>query len=60
MARWLDDDEAGQTIPVEQLSALARAWWGDRLAKNWRPRIRAQSQAILDGVGLTGDFWELP
>ena len=50
----------GATIPVAQLAALADAWWRDRLAPGWRPRTRDESQAILDAVGLTGEFWRLP
>jgi hypothetical protein len=41
------------------LSALAHAWWSDRLADDWRPRTRQENQAILDGLGLTGPFWQL-
>jgi hypothetical protein len=57
--RWLAGRPAGATIPVEQLAQLAFAWWRDRLSPDWRPRTRDESQAILDGVGLTGDFWRL-
>jgi hypothetical protein len=58
--RWLGDRAPGATIPVSTLSALAHAWWGDRLSPEWRPRSRDESQAILDGLGLTGAFWRLP
>ena len=58
--RWLGARPPGATIPVTTLGALARAWYSDRLAPDWRPRSRDQSQAILDGLGLTGDFWRLP
>lgn len=57
--RWLGGREPGATIPVAKLSALAHAWWDDRLAPGWQPRTRAQNQAILDRLGLTGDFWTL-
>jgi hypothetical protein len=57
---WLAAREPGATIPVTRLSELADAWWGDRLAPDWRPRTREQSQAILDRLGLTGEFWRLP
>jgi hypothetical protein len=57
--RWLGAREPGATIPVTQLSELAHAWYGDRLSPEWRPHTRDQNQAILDGVGLTGDFWRL-
>ena len=59
--RWLDENgyEAGATINVEKICELAHAWYGDRLAADWRPRSPAESQAILEGVGLTGPFWQL-
>ena len=58
--RWLGPRKAGATIPVTNLSALARAWWSDRLSPDWRPRTRPENQAILDRLGLTGAFWRLP
>lgn len=58
--RWLAGRPGGATIPVAQLAALAAAWWGDRLAPDWRPHTRDANQAILETVGLTGDFWRLP
>jgi hypothetical protein len=60
VGRWLVGREPGVTIAVTQLAALAEAWWTDRLDPDWRPHTRAQNQAILDAVGLTGDFWQLP
>jgi hypothetical protein len=60
VTRWLAGREPGATIPVAKLSELAHAWWGDRLSANWRPRTRDENQAILDRLGLTGDFWRLP
>jgi hypothetical protein len=58
--RWLGGRADGATIPVAKLSELAHAWWGDRLAADWRPHSREQNQAILDRLGLTGEFWRLP
>ena len=58
--RWLEGRRPGATIPVTTLAALAEAWWSNRLSPDWRPRTRAESQAILDGLGLTGAFWRLP
>jgi hypothetical protein len=57
--RWLAGRPAGTTLPVATLSALAQAWWRDRLAPDWTPHTREQNQAILDGLGLTGPFWQL-
>jgi hypothetical protein len=60
IARWLGAREPGATIPVVKLSELARAWWDDRLSPEWRPHTRERNQAILDGLGLIGEFWRLP
>ena len=59
VGRWLGDRPAGATIGVAQLAELAQAWWGDRLAPDWRPHTREQNQLILDGLDLTGPFWQL-
>ena len=58
--RWLAGRTPGATISVGALCDLAHAWWGDRLDPDWRPHTREQNQAILDRLGLTGDFWALP
>jgi hypothetical protein len=61
VARWLEANgyEAGATLGVDQICELAHAWWGDRLAPDWRPHTLEQNQAILEGVGLTEPFWLL-
>ena len=58
--RWLAGREPGATIPVGKLSELAHAWWQERLSPHWRPHTADSNQAILDRLGLTGDFWRLP
>jgi hypothetical protein len=60
VTRWLGDREPGATIPVATLGELAQAWWTDRLSPAWRPHTRDQNQAILDRLGLAGEFWQLP
>jgi hypothetical protein len=60
VGRWLAGRPPGAVIPVMTLCDLAHAWWGDRLDPDWRPHTREQNQAILDRVGLTGEFWRLP
>ena len=57
---WLAGREPGATISVTKLSELAHAWWADRLPPAWQPRTRDQNQAILDELGLSGEFWRLP
>jgi hypothetical protein len=61
VTRWLEanDYEPGATLSAEQICELALAWWSDRLAPDWRPHTTEQNQAILDGLGLTGEFWAL-
>jgi hypothetical protein len=49
----------GGVMTVAQLHQLAMRWYGERLDPDWRPRTVAQSQAILEAVGLTGSFWRL-
>jgi hypothetical protein len=49
----------GAVFPAGQLWQLARAWYGDRLDPDWRPKTRDQNQGVLDAVGLTGPFWRL-
>ena len=60
ITRWLGARPAGATITVAALCNLAHAWWADRLSPDWTPRTREQSQAILEALGLHGDFWRLP
>jgi hypothetical protein len=52
--------DSGATMSVVQLNGLARAWYGDRMDPDWRPRTRDESQRLLADAGLTGAFWELP
>jgi len=49
----------GELVDLETLRTLAERWYGNRMAPDWRPRTLEESQAILDSVGLTGDFWRL-
>jgi hypothetical protein len=59
IARWLGKRDPGATIPVTKLCELAQ-WWDDRIAPDWRPHTREQNAAILERIGLVGDFWALP
>ncbi len=61
LERWLGTEglAPGASLGAPQLNELARRWWWTRLEPDWRPRSAAQSQAILDELGLTGEFWRL-
>ena len=61
LERWLEATgrEPGATLTAPRLNELARRWWWTRLDHDWRPRRVDESQAILDELGLTGEFWRL-
>jgi hypothetical protein len=61
LERWLAAHgwEPGASMSGATLHELARRWWSTRLEPDWRPRTAAESQAILDALGLTGGFWRL-
>ena len=59
VTRWLAGRTGGATISITKLAELAAAWWSDRVDPDWQPRTREQNQAILDRLGLTGEFWRL-
>lgn len=61
VAAWCraEDIARGAVFDLDTLWALARAWYDDRLDPAWRRRTPAERQAILDDVGLRGDFWRL-
>ena len=61
LQRWLGDGgfEPGATLTAPKMNELARVWWRTRLDAGWRPRPVEESQAILDELGLVGEFWRL-
>jgi hypothetical protein len=61
LERWLGANgfATGATLTAVELNELARRWWSTRLDPGWRPRTAAESQAILDELGLIGEFWRL-
>jgi hypothetical protein len=60
IGQWLAGRGPGETLTVTTLSELAHAWWADRVSPDWVQHTREQNQAILDRLGLTGPFWQLP
>jgi hypothetical protein len=61
LERWLDAHgwDPGASMSASTLNELARRWWWTRLDADWQPRAPAESQAILDELGLLGPFWRL-
>ena len=59
--RWFGGRAPGATITVGKLSEFAHAWWSDRLPRpSGSPYTLELNQAVLDRLGLTGEFWRLP
>ena len=61
MDRWAaaTDHRKGAVLEPETLWQLARRWYDDRLELDWCRRTIPERQAILDQLGLIGDFWDL-
>ena len=61
LGRWLDSREAerGGVMTLEQTWRLAKGWYSGRLLSTWRARSVEEAQAVIDGAGLAGNFWQL-
>ena len=61
MDAWLDrtGHPRGAMVGFDQMWALVERWYADRLSPEWRGRSSEEAQAIVDEVGLTGEFWRL-
>ena len=59
--RWVEGGGGprGATMSVEQQWQLARAWFGNRMASDWRRRTPEEGQAVFEEIGLTGPFWRI-
>lgn len=49
----------GEVVPIVQVSELARLWYGQHAAKNWKKWTGAQAAEIFQRVGLTAPFWRI-
>jgi hypothetical protein len=59
--RWAEsrNQPKGGLLTPEQLWELARIWYDNRLAPDWRRRTAGEAQAVFEEIGLTGPFWDL-
>lgn len=59
--RWCEarDLERGAVILAEQAWALAKGWYGNKLAPDWRRHTPEETEALLSSIGLSGPFWSL-
>ena len=49
----------GATLTLDQQWRLARIWYADRMAPEWRRRTPQEAEAVFASLGLTGEFWRL-
>jgi hypothetical protein len=46
-------------LTLEQAWALARIWYEDRLAPDWRRRTPAEVMEVFAAIGVEGEFWRM-
>jgi hypothetical protein len=49
----------GATLTLNQQWELARIWYANRMAPDWRRRTPEEAAAVFASLGLTGEFWRL-
>jgi hypothetical protein len=49
----------GEAIPLRQVAALARKWYGGHADSRWRKWTVPEAQNIFNAVGLDSEFWDL-
>lgn len=61
LQRWHEGtgNPIGATMTPEQQWDLARLWYSNRGAPDWRRRTPEEAEEIFTRCGLTGDFWSL-
>jgi ribosomal protein S18 acetylase RimI-like enzyme len=50
----------GDVVPLTQVLALAREWYGGHLREDWRKWSLDDARAIFERVGLRGEIWSVP
>jgi hypothetical protein len=48
----------GEILTLEQVWALARLWYTDRMNPDFRGRTHAEAQDIFRRLGLDAPFWQ--
>ena len=49
----------GGVMTLAQGWRLARAWYGGKLAPEWRRKSAEEAEALFASLGLAGPFWAL-
>ena len=62
LERWHEQTglPLGETMTPQQQWLLARRWYANRRAPEWRRRTPEEAEAIFADCGLIGEFWALP
>lgn len=50
----------GAVLPIEQAWELARQWYGNSLAPDWRRKTATEAASLFESLGLRGEFWRIP
>lgn len=59
--RWCEAREMtpGAMLTADQAWRLAHGWYKDKLKTDWRRHTLDEAEALLQSIGLTGEFWNL-
>jgi len=59
--RWRERTKppASAILKIEEATALARAWYKDKLDPDWRRFTTEEAETIFDDLGLDPEFWQL-
>lgn len=60
MDRWVAANgvERGPALDLPLIWKLAVLWYPDPRRAAWKLRTPAETQQLLDSVGLTAEFWQ--
>ncbi len=50
----------GDVQPLSRVLALAKAWYGQHLEKNWRKWSAAEAKQLFERFQLSGPTWDIP
>jgi hypothetical protein len=56
---WYRGAATGAMLTLNQQWELARIWYADVTAPDWRRRTPQEAGAVFASLGLTGEFWRL-
>ncbi|GAC1459005.1 MAG: hypothetical protein NVSMB8_08200 [Candidatus Limnocylindrales bacterium] len=48
---------ASTILSLEQIAGLAHAWYGNKLAPDWRRHTPEEAAALFARLGLDPEFW---